>query len=240
MTRRARALQAQLALMALAAVGALLAIAAALVAAEPTSAQASRSPEELRVVESTGQGRGPLSPAQQRAISQGYLVADQDVYKQAKAEAAARAAQPSVEGTSAPQALAPQEVRSWEGIRDPSTGPSDSTGAIGTDRYIELVNSRFAIYDRTNDTPIDTGTLNELAGAVAGDDVFDPQIIWDPTTSRFYYAMDDIKSATQNFLAFGFSKTATPSSEADFCSYFYPTGTSFPTIRSWAIPATTS
>jgi hypothetical protein len=43
------------------------------------------------------------------------------------------------------EALAPQKLRSWEGIRDPNVGPSDSTGAVGTSRYVELVNSKFAI-----------------------------------------------------------------------------------------------
>ena len=56
----------------------------------------------------------------------------------------------------------------------------------------------------------------------------DPQIIWDPTTSRFYYAAVDIISATDNRLAFGFSKTASPSSAADFCKYTIKFGSRFP------------
>lgn len=217
--------------MGLALVGALLAIAVILTVAQPTSAQTGRSSEELRVVESTGPGRpGELSAAQELAISQGYLVPDQAAYERAKAAAAARAEgqQPSVQQPSAPEALTPQQTRSWEGVRDPNVGPSDSTGAIGPDRYVELVNRRFAIYDRTSDTPMNTGTLNELAGEDPSENLFDPQVIWDPTTGRFYYVMDDIESATQNFLAWGFSKTSSPSSEADFCHYFIPYGDEFP------------
>ena len=58
--------------------------------------------------------------------------------------------------------------------------------------------------------------------------MFDPQIIWDPTTRRFYYVADDVYSAIDNRLAFGFSKTASPSSAADFCKYVIKFGPRFP------------
>ena len=54
------------------------------------------------------------------------------------------------------------------------------------------------------------------------------QVIWDPTTSRFYYAADDVVSSSDNRVAFGFSKTASPSSAADFCKYTIGFGTVFP------------
>ena len=86
---------------------------------------------------------------------------------------------------------------------------------------------------RTSNPPIGTGTLNELAGEPPPPPPgerrdFDPQIIWDPTTSRFYYVADDVISATDNRLAFGFSKTASPSSAADFCKYTLRFGSRFP------------
>jgi hypothetical protein len=61
--------------------------------------------------------------------------------------------------------------------------------------------------------------------------VFDVQVIWDPTTNRFYFAADAVVSASDNRLAFGFSKTASPTSAADFCSYNITTpnfGPNFP------------
>jgi hypothetical protein len=185
---------------------------------------------QLRVEKPGGGDPGPLSPAQKQAISRGYLVPDQVAYEQAKAEAAAKAEKVSAEGAPADlqATAAPQIFRSWEGIRDPRVAPSDSTGAIGPTRYVELINLRYAIYDRTSNTPIDTGELNELAGEPPKAFVFDPQIIWDPTTRRFYYAAADVISATDNRLAFGFSKTASPSSAADFCKYTITFGSRFP------------
>ena len=107
----------------------------------------------------------------------------------------------------------------WAGLRDPSAAPSDATGAVGDSRFIELVNRKFAIYDKSSPTPIKTGALNTFAGVPAANVTTHPQIIWDPQTSRFYYLMLTVVSATDNRLAFGFSTTATPSSAADFCHY---------------------
>jgi hypothetical protein len=171
---------------------------------------------------------GPLGEAQELAMSQGYLVPNQDAYLRAKAEAARKARGLSGEERS-PQtrANAPASFRTWTGINDTEVGPSDSTGAVGRTRYIEMVNSKFAIYSRTSDTPISQDSLNTLIGEASGD-VFDPQVIWDPSTNRFYYVMDLVFSATDNRLAFGFSKTATPSSAADFCPYELTFGSEFP------------
>jgi hypothetical protein len=153
-------------------------------------------------------------------------VADPAAYARAK-RGADRAAGRGSAGSPLAQMLAPVSSRNWAGISDSSGTPSDSTGAIGTTRYIELINSRFAIYSRTSNTPLATGTLGQLGGDAAGD-TFDPQIIWDPTTSRFYYAMDDIVSPSSNLVLFGWSKTATPASAADFCKFQTSFGVAFP------------
>ena len=73
-----------------------------------------------------------------------------------------------------------------------------------------------------------TGSLNTLANEP--NDLFDPQVIWDPGTKRFYYAMDDVASATDNRLAFGFSKSGSPSTggSADWCQYILNYGATFP------------
>ena len=58
---------------------------------------------------------------------------------------------------------------------------------------------------------------------------FDPQIIWDAQTNRFYYVNDSIFSASDNRLSFGFSKTASPNNgTTDFCHYTFPYGAEFP------------
>jgi hypothetical protein len=201
----------------------------------------------LRVEEAGSPGSagnpGPLSTAQKRAISQGYLVQDQAAYERAKADAAERARRLSGPRTSSSpgdlvlkpsgvqypmRQLAPTNFRSWEGANDSNSSVSDSTGAIGTKRYIELINRKIAIYNRTSNAPISTATLNTLVGASSTHEVFDPQIMWDQQTKRFFYAADQVVSSTDNRVAFGFSKTSAPSSAADFCKYFIGFGSRFP------------
>src|SRR5260221_13253823 len=78
----------------------------------------------------------------------------------ANAAAARLAARASAAAPTAPTVpLAPSLVRNWAGQSDPTDAPSDSTGAIGTTRYVELVNSKVAIYNRTSNTPSAPGPL---------------------------------------------------------------------------------
>ena len=171
---------------------------------------------------------GPLSAVQRRAIENGPLVPNQAAYARAKAAATAGAAAGGSSAVAAPSSSAPVLERSWLGLTDTTGGPSDSTGAIGTTRYIELVNRRFGIYSRTSNTALSTGSLAQLVGAAAGANVFDPQVIWDPSTSRFYYVTDTVFSDTDNRVSFGFSTTASPTSSADFCKYEVSHGDRFP------------
>jgi hypothetical protein len=174
--------------------------------------------------------RGTLSAPARRALRRGYLVPNQGRYDREKARAARRTA--AREAPTAPVSgpLAPSLLsgRSWQGINSPDAAPPDETSAVGTTRYIELVNVKFAIYNKTSNSPISTGSINSLAGAPASDDVFDVQIIWDPTTSRFYYTADQVVSSSNNRLAFGFSKSASPSGPADWCKYSMGFGATFP------------
>ena len=192
--------------------------------AEITSADAARQAAEQ------DPNRGTLSLAARRAIDRGYLVPDQARYDRQKARLTRRAAGRETLTDPVSALLAPAIVagRSWQGINNPNVAPPDETSAVGTTRYIELVNVNFAIYNKTSNTPISTGSINSLVGAASTDSVFDVQVLWDPTTSRFYYAADDVVSSSDNRLAFGFSKTASPSSAADWCKYSIGFGSVFP------------
>jgi hypothetical protein len=198
------------------------------VAAAPALAGAN----ELRVVPATPDpaADGTLGVAARHSLDQGYLVPDQRAYESVKAKAARRSPVAPLAAPSFGQQLAPNTTSSWEGLSDAGFAPSDSTGAVGTQRFIQLVNSEFGIYNKGSTSPMSSGTLNTLANVSSADSVFDVQVIWDPTTSRFYYAMIDVASQTENNLAFGFSKTASPSSgsSSDWCKYSIAFGNQFP------------
>jgi hypothetical protein len=134
--------------------------------------------------------------------------------------------------TEAAQSLSESVVRQpsillgKKGVFENDVSPSDSTGAIGTRRYIELVNSQIGIYD-VNLNLLNQDTLSNLF-AESNASNFDPQVIWDATTNRFYYAGDAVFSSDHR-LAFGFSKTGHPSNATtDWCHYEAPFGSDFP------------
>src|SRR5438445_6420671 len=113
-----------------------------------------------------GKGTGRPTAGGKLLRSQGYLVKNQAAYQQAKVEAAAKAGLTARTTSPGPQGPAPtpRTIRAWEGVSDRNVTPSDSTGAIGPTRYIELINARFAIY-RRNASSLGSGQLQELAGA---------------------------------------------------------------------------
>jgi len=173
---------------------------------------------------------GSPGPAARQALSQGYLVPDQRAYDRTKAKAARANASAALAAPVFPSKRAPSTVSSWQGLSDTDFAPSDSTGAVGTQRFIQLVNSQFGIYDKGSTSPMASGSLNTLAGVSSADTLFDVQVIWDPSTKRFYYTMIDTASQTNNNLAFGFSKSASPSSgsSSDWCRYSIDFGSRFP------------
>jgi hypothetical protein len=171
---------------------------------------------------------GPRTPTQNAARAHA-LARDAKAYAAQKAAANAAAHVTTPAPSAAPSAASNASVlQSWQGIHDVNYAPSDSTSAVGSSRFVELVNSDFAIYDRSSTTPIATGTLNALSGAPTSSSVFDPQIMWDPASQRFFYVMVEAVSATQNNLRIGYSLTATPSSAADWCRLTFSYGSSFP------------
>jgi hypothetical protein len=157
--------------------------------------------------------------AMRRAVLQpGPLPKDADLLLAGKARAEARAGADATAVATSP--AAPTPFASWAGIEDEGVTPSDATGAIGPTRYVELVNRRYGIYTRAG-ALLSTGTLNDLAGQPFGDSLFDVQVMWDPDTQRFYYAMDHVVGGTftDNRIAFGWSKDASPTTSADWCKY---------------------
>lgn len=149
---------------------------------------------------------------------------DPGLYARAKAAAKAHAGQ-LPDPLMATSAFAPLAVSSFQGqdMSNPLTNiaPSDSTGAMGTTEYVELINQKIGVYGRS-------GSLlssNSLAGwtglSPSTDELFDVQVLWDPQTNRFYYSMADARNNfANNLIAWGYSKSASPSANgSDWCRY---------------------
>ncbi len=132
----------------------------------------------------------------------------------ARLKAAAARSVPS-QGAAIPAGpLSPVVDVSWEGVNDMTVTPPDSTGAIGPNSYVELINLQFGIYNRSGGV-VSSGTLQSLTGISQGC-LSDPQVLWDTSQSRFYYSMVDF---CNDRIPWGFSKTDNPLSSSDFCKY---------------------
>jgi hypothetical protein len=98
-------------------------------------------------------------------------------------------------------------------IDDGTFTPPDSTGAIGPNHYVEMVNSAIAVYDRSN-LQLIAKTRSDMGFTNGGDRGFiDPQIQWDQQAGRWFYAGIGPQAAgTATFtLVYGWSKTSDPS-----------------------------
>jgi hypothetical protein len=120
---------------------------------------------------------------------------------------------------------------SFGGTYQAGVTPPDTTGAIGPDRYVETVNTQYAIFSRAGSL-LNSGSLSSLtgiSGGLFGYSLSDPQMMWDAKTQRFYYsAVYYDLFMLDTGLAVGWSKTATPASSSDFCKYAIQFGSELP------------
>ena len=170
------------------------------------------------------------------SMGHGYVPLHARAYAKAKAAANRRAGVggPAAQAASTSPVVTayPNVSPSFSGTYQSGLTPPDTTGAIGPDRYIETVNTSYAIYDRAG-SQLNSGSLSALTninGGFFGYSLSDPQMMWDPTTQRFYYVAlyYDSLFLSDNGLAIGWSKTATPASSSDFCQYTLSFGSGFP------------
>jgi hypothetical protein len=192
--------------------------------------------------------RGTFLAAQDLAPSKGgpagsprgYLPLNVDGFTAAKARANAKApgggrgggGKPGGGGGSGATVTSYANISpSFNGIYQTGGTPPDTTGAAGPDRYIEAINTSYAIYGTTGSL-INSGSLSSLtgiSGGIFGYSLSDPQMMWDAATQRFYYSAVFYDAFLSNTgLAVGWSKTAAPASSSDFCKYTIGFGADLP------------
>jgi hypothetical protein len=110
--------------------------------------------------------------------------------------------------------FAPVTGTSWAGAFDTTVTPPDPNGAIGPSNYVEIINLQMAIYTRSG-VLVNKSALGTLTGH-SQFNLSDPMVLWDAATQRFYYNVWDTSRAT---MAWGFSKSASPSGPTSFCNY---------------------
>ncbi|HEY6563294.1 MAG TPA: hypothetical protein VIY86_02255, partial [Pirellulaceae bacterium] len=98
--------------------------------------------------------------------------------------------------------------------------PPDTMGAIGPDHFAELINGRFARYSKTG-TQQESITLNNFwntalaaggGGTVQGSFAFDPRILYDRHSGRWFAAAVDSSANANSGILVGVTTGADPSS----------------------------
>ena len=95
--------------------------------------------------------------------------------------------------------------------------PPNANGASGPSHYVEIVNGRYAVYDKANGSVATSSTdMSFWTGAgisfSAGLEVSDPRVLFDPRSGRWFASGLDLRRSTfeENRLLLAVSKTSNP------------------------------
>lgn len=116
---------------------------------------------------------------------------------------------------------------------DSTSFPPDTMGAVGPSHVAEILNGRYSVYRKSDGVRVQTSTLNQFwtsAGQLPTGSSFDPRILYDAASQRWFaVAVDNARAAnnilvavsssddpTQGWTAFKVDSDATDSNWADF------------------------
>lgn len=89
-------------------------------------------------------------------------------------------------------------------LTDTTLNPPDTMGAVGPNHFVELVNSRYSVYRKSDGVRVQTSTLDQFfvdAGiTVTGSFSFDPRVIFDKPSGRWFALAVDNPRAANSFL----------------------------------------
>ena len=100
----------------------------------------------------------------------------EDAAKLAQLKAAADARATVTSAPTSATTAPPATIESFAGVYDTRWTPSDSTGAIGTTRYLEVINTKFALFSRAGNL-VAKGGLSDLTPGISDLCSGDPQAI---------------------------------------------------------------
>ena len=90
------------------------------------------------------------------------------------------------------------------------TAPPDTTGSIGPNHYVEMVNSVIGVYHRNDLSLVVKTPFTTWLNIASSKFPCDPQIQWDPSSQRWLYVVLECDFGLDTFL-YGWSKTPDPS-----------------------------
>jgi hypothetical protein len=89
-------------------------------------------------------------------------------------------------------------------LEDSERNPPDTMGAVGEEHIVELINGRYSVYRKSDGVRVQTSSLNDFwteAGVTpAGGFAFDPRVLYDPFSQRWFATAVDNFGGDNNFL----------------------------------------
>lgn len=115
-----------------------------------------------------------------------------------------------------------------DGLSDPEAWPSDSTGAVGPRHYVEIINNKVGVFNKSDFARVDVARLGSFVRAKRRVSVFDPQIVYDPVGRRWFFAAVYRRQTArgalrEGFLTVAYSKSSNPSNlKNGWCHFRIP------------------
>ncbi len=89
-------------------------------------------------------------------------------------------------------------------LTDTTLNPPDTMGAVGPQHFVELINSRYSVYRKSDGVRVQTSTLDQFfinAGlTISGSFSFDPRVQFDAFSGRWFAVAVDAPRAANSFL----------------------------------------
>jgi hypothetical protein len=102
-------------------------------------------------------------------------------------------------------------IGSTNGV-DSGFNPPDTDGVVGLNHFVELINGRFSVYNKSDGVRVQTSTLDAFwtaAGATTTTS-FDPRVVFDHATNRWFAAAVDNARAAASSILLAVSDNADP------------------------------
>lgn len=114
-------------------------------------------------------------------------------------------------------------LTSFEGPTDFRFVPPDPILAVGPEQVVVLVNTQIGIYDKETGVPSFQQDLSYASGFFAEvgatSSIFDPHVLYDFETQRFYIIAIDVASSVESNVFLAVSKDSTPTGGDDWYKY---------------------
>lgn len=118
---------------------------------------------------------------------------------------------------------AKEPILSFDAATSGST-PTDPTGAVGPNHYVNAWNSSFAIYDKEGNILSPPSSLSSIGGHFSGENLGDPIVVYDEFADRFLITQF---SDTPNSFLIAVSQGPDPVNDGWY-TYRFETGNTFP------------